>query len=335
MEESKALGPEVKGLFTTVKAQAKQYTDAFERLSYELASFESIKTELVKVPDQIRDEVNNTIQELKKNFEDTIELLEVKFERISNIYNDFENIRNLRDELTIMSTTLIKLTTEINITLNNFKSHSQTVLDSLVKESRQRIDDEMEKHASKTESKLTIKIRKLEGKLLAFDQKLWSVSNSQNYDIKRFASDIKSMKADIPDLQDALATFDNIIKRSASGVIKEHAKVIINDLLTIEKKEINDQLSKIERFFSQININMPTSEAFSKSESAHFDDFVLDMKTINDKSNSNEQIINSMKKKIFTLNSQLEVLHKSNVLSIVIGILSLSGILIIAYILLS
>jgi SMC interacting uncharacterized protein involved in chromosome segregation len=103
MEESKALSPEVKGLFATVKSQAREYTEAFERLNIELARFETLRTELNKVPDQIRYEVNNTIQELKKNFDESVELLEVKFDRISDIFNNIDNIKDLRDELQILS----------------------------------------------------------------------------------------------------------------------------------------------------------------------------------------------------------------------------------------
>lgn len=331
MEESKAISPEVKGLFATVRSQAKEYTKAFERLEIEISKFETLKTELSKVPDQIRYEVNNTIQELKKNVEDSIELLEVKFDTISNIYNDIESIRSLRDELSDMSKKLNKQTVDINNFINNFKARSEAELKSFIAEIRQKIDDEMSQHSAKTENKLNIKIRKLEGKLLTFDQKLWSVSNTQNYEFKNLLSDFNALKADVVDLQDVLETLDNVIKRSASNFIKEHAKDLIGDLLAIEKKEINDNISKIKQFFNQKNINMPGKE--KDEEATYFDDFSFDLNTIINKNNANERKINSLKKEINTLNHDMNDLYKGKNIALIIAGLSLSGMLIMAIIL--
>lgn len=331
MEESKAISPEVKGLFSTVRAQAKEYTKAFERLEIEISRFEALKTELSKVPDQIRYEVNNTIQELRKNVDDSIELLEVKFDTISNIYNDIESIRSLRDELSDMSKKLNNQTVEINNIINNFRARSEAELKSFIAEIRQKIDDEMAQHSAKTENKMNIKIRKLEGKLLTFDQKLWSVSNTQNYEFKNLLSDFNALKADVVDPQDVLETFDKVIKRSASNFIKEHAKDLIGDLLAMEKKEINDNISKIKQFFNQKNINMPGKE--KDKEATYFDDFSFDLNTIINKNNANERMINSLKKEINTLNHDMNDIYKSKNIALIIAGLSLSGMLIMAIIL--
>jgi gas vesicle protein len=333
MEESKALSPEVKGLFATVKSQAREYTEAFERLNIELIQFESLRTELNKVPDQIRYEVNNTIQELKKNFDESVELLEVKFDRISDIFNNIDIIKDLRDELQKLSKTLNQQAHEINNTIANFKARSENEIDSFVKEIRQRIETDIEQQSAKTETKLNIKIRKLEGKLLTFDQKLWSVSNSQNYEFKNLLNDFDALKTDIVDIQDILESFDKYIKRVSSKFIKDHAKEIIGDLLAIEKKEINDNIAKIKQFFNQKNSNMPNSKYSNSDEATYFDDFSFDLNTIINKSSSNERLINTMKKDLTAMNDQINELQKSKSIALLIAGLSLSGMVIMALVL--
>jgi ABC-type transporter Mla subunit MlaD len=333
MEESKALSPEVKGLFATVKSQAKEYTEAFERLSIELIQFEQLKTELTKVPDQIRYEVNNTIQELKKNFDESVELLEVKFDRISDIFNTIEDIRELRDELQKLSKTLNQQTIEINNTISNFKTRSQSELDNFIKETNRTIETTVEQLSAKTETKLNIKIRKIEGKLLTFDQKLWSVSNAQNYEFKNLLNDFENLKTDITDIQDILESFDNYIKNVSSKFIKDHAKELISDLLAIEKKEINDNINKIRQFFHQKNEKNTIPQRNNTDEATYFDDFSFDLNTIINKSNTNERLLNSLKKELSNINDQIGDLQKSRSIALIIAGISLSGMLLMALVL--
>ena len=330
MEESKAISPEVKGLFATVKSQAREYTEAFDRLNIELTRFETLRTELQKVPDQIRYEVNNTIQELKKNFDESVDLLEVKFDRISEVFNNIDSIRELKEDLIKLSKTLSQQKVEINNAVENFKARSENEINTFVKEINQIIEANVEQQSAKTETKLNIKIRKLEGKLLTFDQKLWSVSNSQNYEFKSLLRDFDSVKTDIVDLQDLLESFDKYIRKVSSRFIKDHAQEIIEDILVLEKKEINDNINKIKQFFSHYKGNISNHNINNSNETTYFDDFSFDINTIINKNNSNERMIDSVKKDLSSLNDQILELQKSKSIALLIAGLSLSGMIIMA-----
>mgnify|MGYP007112057674 CR=1 FL=1 len=67
MEDTKALSPEARGLFDTIRTQAHQFADAFSVLDKEIAELGSLKKEVTKIAEMLTNDVNDAITDLNNS----------------------------------------------------------------------------------------------------------------------------------------------------------------------------------------------------------------------------------------------------------------------------
>ena len=88
MEDTKAISPQVKGLFETIRKQAKEYSQAFEYIESERNILLKLQDELVALAVRMKQQVDTSILDLNKNFEDAISNIFYKIEKINIIYEE-------------------------------------------------------------------------------------------------------------------------------------------------------------------------------------------------------------------------------------------------------
>lgn len=207
IEESKAISPEVKGLFELVKNQAKEYTYAFEDLQKKRDELDRNKLEFIKSARELREEVRNAIKELQASAEDSLKIVEQKTEKTIKIYNEFDKIEKLRESLSHTFDSMKEKTIEFEKRINEIKELSDSELENSLISLRKNIESEIETAISKLEFRLSLNVKRFDGKLLNLDQKLWAMAeshlNSNNKindeldDLNKKINKIKSLKDDI------------------------------------------------------------------------------------------------------------------------------------------
>lgn len=179
MEELKAISPEIRGLFETIKKQAVEYTEAFELLKKEAQELGRLKDEVHRMNRDVSVKTGEIFSEINNNMFETLNSIESKTEKTIKIYDDLENIRSLRDSLTILQETLRKHALELQTTIPNLRQRAEIEIESTLKEIRNRAEKELETEMQKMELRIALKLKNFEGKFLNFDQKLLAVNDSQ------------------------------------------------------------------------------------------------------------------------------------------------------------
>ncbi|HPI20502.1 MAG TPA: hypothetical protein PKY56_09030 [Candidatus Kapabacteria bacterium] len=190
MEESKALSPEVKGLFDTIKHQAKEYTKAFDYLETQISELSHLKTYLEKFAEQIRNDFNTTTVDLNKSIAEFVNEVELKSEKIQKVYDNLDSIKELRDELYEANNRIKRQITETSTSLQNFKEKSELEINSALSNISNTIEKEIESNIQRLELNISLKLRQFQSKLLNYDQKIWALSDAQSRDYKNFVNEI-------------------------------------------------------------------------------------------------------------------------------------------------
>ncbi len=242
MEESKALSPEVKGLFDTVKQQAKEYTKAFDYLETQISELSHLKTYLEKFAEQIRNDFNTTTVDLNKSIAEFVNEVELKSEKIQKVYDNLDAIKELRDELYEANNRIKRQIAETSTSLQSFKEKSEFEINTALSNISNTIEKEIESNIQRLELNISLKLRQFQSKLLNYDQKIWALSDAQSRDYKNFVNEVFN-------------TNNKILL-----IIKDYGDL---------KKSVGDRLNNIENDIKNFLVNKSNSfTTFSKEISA-------------------------------------------------------------------
>jgi hypothetical protein len=281
MEESKAISPETKGLFDTIRAQAKEYAEAFDFLKREKEELMRLKSLLYDTQSEISAKAGDLFNEIHKNVIETLSLIESKTEKTIKIYDELENIRTLRDSLYSLSESLKKQAVELQSTNQMFKSRADIEIESTILEIRSKAEKEIESQIQKMELRLALKLKNIESKILNFDQKLLSISDFQGREYRTLLEEIESCKLKagqtrlafddykmalenhLKDIEFAINSrvdnLDMIVTSKYKTKKDESSKTIILENITSdEKTELENEINKLKEQIRKLNIPPPT-----------------------------------------------------------------------------
>lgn len=263
MEESKAISPEVKGLFDTIKSQAKEYEKAYKYLEIEKLKLEQQRKDLDRLMDDLRNEVSYTTLKLNQKVQDTLTFIETRTEKTIKIYDNLENIVDLRDSLSQLHGLVKKqvsevenfLKVEIPKTLKEFdnllksvKSKSETELDSILSNFRQKMEKYFESETQKLDQKNALKFKQQEARLLNLEQKLTNINDSLSDGIKNTLLEFAELRNKVSN-----SSFQN------------------DDSYTNMQSRINSQIDSLSKKFENLNKVILDVESWKKSSLMQLD----------------------------------------------------------------
>lgn len=204
MDESKAISPEIKGLFETIKRQAIEYSKAFE-------FFEQTKQEiLLKLNDletfsqNISNLLEEKIQSIENRLNDFVVDFQQKTSTFQRVYQNLESIEKLHNELNKLHSELkVKLLQVDNLvkTLENkmemeFETYSQKVME--------RIEEETDSTLKMLEVKYALKFKSIDEKFSNIDQKLLNQTVTQSRFSKAIYDEVDTLKENLQILRQSL-----------------------------------------------------------------------------------------------------------------------------------
>lgn len=312
MEESKALSPEVKGLFETVRVQAKEYAKAFEYLEAQINELNHLKIHLEKFAEQIRNDFNSANVELNKTVVDFVNEVELKTSRVQKVYESLDSIKTLRDELYEASNIMKRQIIDGRNSVQNFKEKSELEISNALSNISNTIEKEIEMHSQRFELNINLKLRQFQSKLLNYDQKMWSLSDSQSRDYKNFVNEVLNTNHKISELNKEYFDFKKTLNdrlKNLEADINSSSFSKGFDFLTFDdekQKAAEDKAQSIAE--SQKEISLLEDK---KTEAAKNEQFASDLKTF-----QTEKIINSFPEEkyqdIIRQINELQKLNKSN-----------------------
>ena len=248
MEDSKALSPEAKGLFETVRSQAKEYENAFELLDYEIKELQIQREMYINSAEQLRADVNNAILELSKNVEDTLSNIDSKTNKAIKIYDELDNIRQLKNSLTLLSEALKKQELEFETSLQSFKARSDLEIETALANLNNTIEKEIDNEAQKIEVRMALALKQVQTKLLNYDQRIWSLSDMQTRDFKNFNEEISILKSRITNLTVEMENLRKFTETKTSELANKHFEYTPFDLATpLIENNLSEDLDEFQK----------------------------------------------------------------------------------------
>lgn len=209
MEETKAISPEVRGLFDTIRSQAKEYEKAFKYIEIEKLKLEQQRKDLDRLMDELRNEVSYTTLKLNQKVQDSLTFIETRTEKTIKIYDNLENIVDLRDSLSqlhglvrkqvsevenFLKVEIPKTLKEFDNLLKNVKVKSESELENILTNFRQKFEKYLEAETQKLDQRNALKFKQQETRLITLEQKLNTLSDTHQTDIKRALEEFTELR---------------------------------------------------------------------------------------------------------------------------------------------
>ena len=297
MLDSKAISPEVKGLFETVHLQAKEYARAFQELEQSMHEFKLLSDALLKLKEQLKEQVDNAISELNKQFNDSLSFIENKTDKAIKIYEDLQSIRDFRDSLSEIHDKLKKQTVEFDSYLQSIRAKADVELELLISNIKGKIEKEVESETQKSEMRIALKLRQMDSKLIAYDQKLWSLNENQSREYKSIIDEIEIIRNNLQNYRQAI----------------EEVRKKIESQFTQTEKDISQKIRFFESLINSFNSEYRTAGSGRLSENEAISQKAL------------EKEIEYHDIDLKNINNRLDELYKKINLPIVISIISIIG----------
>lgn len=234
--DSKAIRPEIKGLFETVKQQSLQYVDAFEKLEQYQAEYRTIVADLNNLAESLTLKINHEIFSLKQKYDSITKILQIettktneKYKELTNIsqlqesYNSaIESIKIIREALDKNTLQLRRDSEEYNRELKFIKNNAEAEINNIIKNNDELIRKIVGEEKEIFEIEFNSKLKLLDGRLFKVEQSTSSINNQLNTDFRRIYQDIDTLRSLVKNLnkredEENHAKFENL-KRDLSRI---------------------------------------------------------------------------------------------------------------------
>ena len=156
MEDTRALSPEIIGLFNKVKSQAEEYGKAFDLLERGRKEFDTFVHKLAELEDNIRRDSEIAISQINTNILESIILLKNKTDETLKLSIDLRDISEFKKSLDVLKSDLINLQSkltkqgeELESSLRYFKKKSEMELDTTLLNIKTKLDKEIQSEGQK------------------------------------------------------------------------------------------------------------------------------------------------------------------------------------------
>jgi chromosome segregation ATPase len=208
MNETNAIRPELRGLFDTVKQQARQYRTAFETIEKRSDEFLKLAHELRKLSDDTQQDVENTIYNLRQKVEDLIKVLELETEKTlqkyrqlkdiselkDNVEDAFERSMELRESLAKNNITAQNLIKSLDSEKDKLREIARNSSEYLVKQEKQLIDDTLRKNFETFDKKYLEHAKSNEQRIIKLDKTFWSLQDKYENEFDKMAEELAEMR---------------------------------------------------------------------------------------------------------------------------------------------
>lgn len=244
MENNRALSPEVKSLFESVKGQVKDYNNSFEILTREMKNLERQRVTVVDAMTMLTQRVEDKIKNLQDIHDSAIKELDETTEKAENLRGELLEVQRVRIQLQDQSESISKYILELQAAINEFKYKSDKELAQTIAMIEQKVEDELEKESQKIEVRLSMKVKQLETKVQTNEQRLMHLNENTKKDFRAMANEVEGVKSDTSrltqisdELNNAILLQNDELETSFSQKYKQLERHILTVIDKVEDME--------------------------------------------------------------------------------------------------
>lgn len=263
MLDTKAIRPEIKGLFETIHQQAEKYAQAFELLDSHKQDYEKLSIELKTLNDGVYSSVNHELVNLKQKYDDIIKLLKIESSQIHQKYTELSDLSSLQSSYfsALESIKTIQLSLEEQFvmlkkgvddyteSINSIKNSADEKVDDFLKDSLEEIEKTVKSQYQGFEDRITRQVRLIEGKILNNDEIYFAFQAKYKEDIKIINADIDDFKKSVVKLEIARnnpndpLSFKSTLNELNSKIDQIEANIAISDKISTPKQNVRETIS--------------------------------------------------------------------------------------------
>ncbi len=267
MQDTKAIRPEIRGLFETVKQQSLQYVESFEQLEKYKQEYHEMVYDINNLAESLTLKINHEIFSLKQKYDSITKVLTIetnraldKYSELSNLTqlqesynNSIETIKIIKETLDKNTLQLRKETEEYSRELKHIKGNAENEIKNIIKNNDEVIRNIVNEEKDIFEIEFNAKLKTLDGRLFKVEQSTQSINNQLNTDFRRIYKDIDTLrnlvknlnKREDDEFQTKFDTLRNTVQRLEvlhSNLSEEFYHLKINSessLAAIKYKKVN------------------------------------------------------------------------------------------------
>lgn len=243
MIESTAISPKIKELYDKVNKNANIFIDISHNLQGELNLLKEDREKLKSIETQVLDEIDITKNEFKAIIDKAIADLNVSTAKALKLHNELSDIQNLKETLFSLQKKLNAQSIDLSKTLEEIKVRNEKDLTDISKTIDYRLETELEKESQKIDARISLKVKQLENKVATYDQRMYSLNQTQVNDNKTAIKDIDKLKKDFIDLKNLVDESQQNLMDDFENFEGEFRKKLYNYELRFKEitKKLNNQ----------------------------------------------------------------------------------------------
>ncbi len=320
MEDTKAIRPEIKGLFDTIKNQAIQYADTFDKLEQCHADYIALTKDIKKINEELYLSINAEIFAFKQSYEDYIKLLKIESLKISQKYSELKDLKMLQDSyfdakesivtinqnLEKQNNELKTLFDDFNSLVDSIKNSADEKIDDFLKSSINRFNDTIKSDLKNTENKINQRISYHNNKISIIEKSLKNYYEKQILDTKNIYDEIDNLKKNVVNLFQISTNKSN----QSNNEIKKNAIKDNFSMLNSKYDELNDRIDTLANLLKDAN-KYKYSDSNQNFQSKSF-------------SNEDKVLINNLNNQILELKSFQNKAIQISIGAVIIAIISIA-----------
>jgi len=256
MDESKAISPEIKGLFETIKRQALEYSKAFEFFEETRQKIVQTQSELEDFAKHLSKELDERYHLLENTINDFISDFQQKHSSIENVFKELTRIEFLKNELERMYSDLKIQMLKVDNLLKTLENKLEMEFETYSKNLTDKFQNQVESTLKMLEVKYALKFKSIDEKISNFDQKLLNQTVSQT----RFS---KIVYDEIDTLKEKLEQFKQILYEERQRIEARFGEF---------SEELNKKFIKLDQILTQFEQQTQTTLQSSETSSEKFRD---------------------------------------------------------------
>ncbi|MBE2187982.1 MAG: hypothetical protein IAE98_00820 [Candidatus Kapabacteria bacterium] len=285
MAENKAIRPEIRGLFDTIREHALKYNRAFENLEKDREDYEYFVGELKKQVQEFYKVINTDFYSIKQKYDDVIKIINIetlktldKYSELSDLeqlqksyFKAVQDISEIQQSLDEQFEFLKKESNAFINLINEIKNRSNREVEKFLENAEQTLSETITKEITKTEEKLMVKLVSVEKRLVYFDQVYWAFQDRYREEVRNFYKEMDTLKSIFSSVNSNKSDFD----KNNLGLIEtdfQNKFESIHKIITIiqEKSKSHDEI--LARLPASFQSNKEFSSVLTDNDSKKFDE---------------------------------------------------------------
>lgn len=282
MSDTRALRPEIKGLFETIKVQAVQYSQAFDELEKAYRQYDILTESLENKFSEISSSVYQELNQSRKEFDEIINYIKVEENKITQKYSQLldldklqksyletlEKIKKIQIQLTEHSEEVNKYYSEYTENVKSIKENADSKVDEYLKDALSKVETVALNAQNQYEVKVNELIKQIDNKVTTNLKSYRFFYDKYNEDVKRFSGEMDYFKKNIINIE---------LSRN-TGIDPNTIKSVVNDLndkymvAQDEIKKLNDRIDTAYKNIKDATTTLQSGNSkhsyVSKNESA-------------------------------------------------------------------